>query len=149
MDTLPKDPAMLVSAVNMLLRDDEFDTLESLCCNFETEPLELRRTLLMEGYVYSEEQRQMRPVGFDGAAGVGKDSVEVAHSFFHQKWNVFKSSTLDWQKDDIEQAISQYASSMPKPLYDMLACGQEGFLNTHSTFASDLRFATEALEKML
>ena len=77
MDTLPKDPAMLVSAVNMLLRDDEFDTLESLCCNFDIEPLALRRTLLLEGYVYSESQRQMRPVGFDGADGVGKDNVHI------------------------------------------------------------------------
>ena len=148
METLPKDPAMLVSAVNMLLRDDEFDTLESLCCNFDTEPLALRRTLLMEGYVYSESQRQMRPVGFDGAEGVGKDSVEVAHSFFHQKWNIYKASALDWQKDDIEQAISEYASSMPRPLYDMLSCGEDGFLLNHSTFASDLSFATGALEKI-
>ena len=38
MDYLPKDPAILVSSVNMLLRDEEFDTLESLCYNFGTEP---------------------------------------------------------------------------------------------------------------
>ena len=31
MDFLPKDPAILVSSVNMLLRDEEFDTLEALC----------------------------------------------------------------------------------------------------------------------
>ena len=37
MDYLPKDPAILVSSVNMLLRDEEFDTLESLCYNFGTE----------------------------------------------------------------------------------------------------------------
>ena len=29
MDFLPKDPAILVSSVNMLLRDEEFDTQES------------------------------------------------------------------------------------------------------------------------
>ena len=29
MEYLPKDPAILVSSVNMLLRDEEFDTLES------------------------------------------------------------------------------------------------------------------------
>lgn len=149
MDTLPKDPAMLVSAVNMLLRDDEFDDLESLCCNFDTEPLALRRKLLLEGYVYSEGQRQMRPVGFDGAAGVSKDSVEVAHSFFHQKWNIYKASSMDWQKDDIEQAISSYAATMPKPLYETLACGRDGFLQTHATFADDLQYATEALEKIM
>ena len=31
MDFLPKDPAILVSSVNMLLRDEEYDTLEALC----------------------------------------------------------------------------------------------------------------------
>lgn len=34
MDHLPKAPAILVSSVNMLLRDDEFDSLESLCYAF-------------------------------------------------------------------------------------------------------------------
>ena len=34
MDYLPKDPAILVSSVNMLLRDEEFDTLEALCFAF-------------------------------------------------------------------------------------------------------------------
>lgn len=33
MDRLPQDPAILVSSVNMLLRDEEFDSLESLCYN--------------------------------------------------------------------------------------------------------------------
>ena len=28
MDYLPKDPAILVSSVNMLLRDEEFDTVQ-------------------------------------------------------------------------------------------------------------------------
>ena len=44
MDFLPKDPAILVSSVNMLLRDEEFDTLESL---------------------YSDKQKQFRPIGYD------------------------------------------------------------------------------------
>ena len=38
MDYLPKDPAILVSSVNMLLRDEEFDSLESLCYAFSREP---------------------------------------------------------------------------------------------------------------
>ena len=42
MDYLPKDPAILVSSVNMLLRDEEFDCLESLCYNFGTEPEEVK-----------------------------------------------------------------------------------------------------------
>ena len=62
MDHLPQDPAMLVSAVNMLLRDDEFDTLESLCYYFDREPAELQATLLDEGFEYNEQQRQFRPI---------------------------------------------------------------------------------------
>ena len=42
MDYLPKDPAILVSSVNMLLRDEEFDTLESLCYAFSREPQEIK-----------------------------------------------------------------------------------------------------------
>ena len=41
MDYLPKDPAILVSSVNMLLRDEEFDTQESLCHAFSREPKEI------------------------------------------------------------------------------------------------------------
>lgn len=62
MDHLPQDPAMLVSAVNMLLRDDEFDTLESLCYYLDREPAELQATLLAEGFEYNEQQRQFRPI---------------------------------------------------------------------------------------
>ena len=65
MDYLPKDPAILVSSVNMLLRDEEFDTLESLCFNFGTEPKEIKKYLFGHGFVYSEEQRQFRPIGYD------------------------------------------------------------------------------------
>ncbi|GJG33390.1 hypothetical protein PRMUPPPA20_14990 [Xylanibacter ruminicola] len=65
MEYLPKDPAILVSSVNMLLRDEEFDTLESLCYNFETEPADIKDYLFGHGYVYSEEQRQFRPIGYN------------------------------------------------------------------------------------
>ena len=61
MDHLPQDPAMLVSAINMLLRDDEFDTLESLCYYFNRELDELKAYLLQHGFAYNEAQRQMRP----------------------------------------------------------------------------------------
>ena len=57
MDYLPKDPAILVSSVNMLLRDEEFDTLESLCYNFGTEPKEIKNYLYGHGFVYSEKQK--------------------------------------------------------------------------------------------
>ena len=65
MDHLPKDPAILVSSINMLLRDEEFDSLEQLCYNFNTEAEEIKNYLLPYGFVYSETQRQFRPVGFD------------------------------------------------------------------------------------
>ncbi|NLV51891.1 MAG: DUF4250 domain-containing protein [Bacteroidales bacterium] len=65
MDHLPKDPYMLVSSINMLLRDKEFDSLEELCNCFDREVEEVKEELLKHGYVYSEEQKQMRPVGYD------------------------------------------------------------------------------------
>lgn len=65
MEKLPKDPFMLVSAINMLLRDKEFDSLESLCCNFDRKPEEVKAYLMEHGYEYSEEQKQMRPLGYD------------------------------------------------------------------------------------
>ena len=68
MDYLPKDPAILVSSVNMLLRDEEFDTLESLCYAFNREPREVRNYLLSHGFVWREDQKQFRPIGYDGAA---------------------------------------------------------------------------------
>ena len=37
MDYLPKYPAILVSSVNMLLRDEEYDTLETFWCSNEPE----------------------------------------------------------------------------------------------------------------
>ena len=65
MDYLPKDPAILVSSVNMLLRDEEFDTIESLCYNFGTEPKEIKNYLHGHGFIYSDKQKQFRPIGYD------------------------------------------------------------------------------------
>ena len=41
---------------------------------------------------------------------ITKDSIETAYSFLHQKQRIYAHSTLDWQKDDIELAISPSAS---------------------------------------
>jgi len=65
MDYLPKDPAILVSSINMLLRDEEFDSLESLCYNFNREPAEIKDYLQVHGFVFSEHQLQFRPIGYD------------------------------------------------------------------------------------
>ncbi|MBO7418696.1 MAG: DUF4250 domain-containing protein [Bacteroidaceae bacterium] len=62
MDYLPNDPMMLVSSVNMLLRDDEFDSFESLCSYFDKDVEELKKQLLDNGFVFNEEQRQFRPL---------------------------------------------------------------------------------------
>lgn len=69
MDYLPKDPAILVSSVNMLLRDEEFDSLTSLCHNFNTTPEDIKSYLLRHGFVYSDIQRQFRPMGYDKGEG--------------------------------------------------------------------------------
>lgn len=53
---------MLVSSINMLLRDHEFDSLEDLCAYFDRETEEVEAYLLEHGYRYHEGQRQMRPV---------------------------------------------------------------------------------------
>ena len=62
MDYLPNDPMMLVSSVNKLLRDGEFDDLEGLCVYFDKDVEELKAVLLENGFVYNEEQKQFRPV---------------------------------------------------------------------------------------
>ena len=63
MDFLPNDPAILVSSINMYLRDDEYDSLESLCNAFNRDPEELKAYLAKNGYTYSSSQRQFRPTG--------------------------------------------------------------------------------------
>lgn len=79
MDYLPKDPAILVSSVNMLLRDEEFDSLEALCYAFGREPVVVRNYLFSHGFVWSEEQNQFRPIGYDGATAIERedDSAEA------------------------------------------------------------------------
>jgi hypothetical protein len=73
MDYLPQDPAILVSSVNMLLRDEEFDTLESLCYAFSREPWKVSDYLLSHGFVWSEEQKQFRPIGYDSTDVGGEE----------------------------------------------------------------------------
>ena len=80
---------------------------------------------------------------------VNKDALETAYSFFHQKERVYAHSNMDWQKDDIEYAISSYVQDMDKTLYDILANGQKDFLKDHTRFHADLSFAVETMERML
>lgn len=151
MERLPKDPFMLVSSINMLLRDGEFDSLEELCHSFDREPEEVKAELLQHGYVYSEEQKQMRPAGYNDRTNgmITKDSIETAYSFFHQKERIYVHSTLDWQRDDIECAIESYVDDMSPELYRLIAEGRKDFLRDHKQFQKDIMYAVDMLEKML
>lgn len=149
MEYLPTDPAILVSSINMLLRDEEFDTLESICYNFNREPEEIKRYLEENGYTYSEKQKQVRPIGYDQEEEVSKEAIETAYCFFHQKQRVYEYSTMDWQKEDIEYAIGSYIDTMDKRLYDKISSGREDYLRTNDKFGLELKEAVEKLEKML
>lgn len=76
-------------------------------------------------------------------------SIETAYCFFHQKERVYAHSTMEWQRDDIEYAISSYVETMNKELYRLLAKGKADFLCSHSSFHEDLVQAVEELEKMM
>lgn len=65
MEYLPKNPAILVSSINMLLRDEEYESLESLCDNFNANPEQIKAYLHDAGYVFCEDQSQFRPIGFN------------------------------------------------------------------------------------
>lgn len=53
---LPKDAFMLLSAVNMKLRDGD-KSLDELCEDEETSSEEVKAKLLKIGYVYDERRR--------------------------------------------------------------------------------------------
>ena len=78
-----------------------------------------------------------------------KDSIESAYCLIHQKWRVYKFSTMDWQKDDIEYAIASYVETMDRQLYEQIAQGKTDFLTDHRTFAADMQAAEERLERLL
>lgn len=80
---------------------------------------------------------------------ITKDSVEQAFCFFHQKWRVYEHSTMDWQKDDIEYAISQYVEEMNTALYSTLSSSNNHYLLSHDSFAKDLPDAIDRLEEMM
>lgn len=54
---MPKDPIMLLSAVNMKLRDS-YASLDALCEDMDVSREELVRTLLDAGYAYDEQKNQ-------------------------------------------------------------------------------------------
>lgn len=57
--SLPKDPVMLYSAVNMKLRDS-YSSLEELCINENIDKKELMDKLKSVGFEYNPEINQFR-----------------------------------------------------------------------------------------
>lgn len=57
MHNLPKDPIMLLGAVNMKLRD-YYDSLDALCEDLNIDRQDLERRLAEAGFEYSEEHRR-------------------------------------------------------------------------------------------
>ena len=55
--TLPNDPIMLLSAVNMKLRD-AYPTLDALCDDMDVDKDELCRKLTAVGYEYDKTQNR-------------------------------------------------------------------------------------------
>lgn len=55
MDHLPEhDVPMLVSAINFLLRDEEFDNLDQICYHFNLDRRQLEARLEAAGFHYDE-----------------------------------------------------------------------------------------------
>ena len=56
---LPKDPAMLLTFINMKLRD-QYDSLESLCDDLDVSQDEVIQTLQKIDYIYDEQLNQFK-----------------------------------------------------------------------------------------
>ena len=80
---------------------------------------------------------------------IDKNAIETAYSFFHQKERVYAHSNMEWQKDDIEYAISSYVQDMDKTLYGLLSDGHDDFLVYHRRFHDDILSAIEVMENLL
>ena len=56
---LPKDPAMLLSFINMKLRD-QYDSLESLCDDLDVSKQDIIEALKKIDYIYDEMNNQFK-----------------------------------------------------------------------------------------
>lgn len=54
------DPYILVSAINMQLRDHKFSSLADLCACHEIDENELKSKLKKAGFTFNEEQKQFK-----------------------------------------------------------------------------------------
>lgn len=80
---------------------------------------------------------------------VTREAIETAYCFLHQKLRVYEHSNMEWQRDDIEYAISSYVDQMPPALYQRLANGKADYLLDHCSFEADMRHAVTLLEQSL
>lgn len=51
---------MLVSSINFLLRDEEFDNLDQICNCFDVEREQIDALLASQGFAYDEAQNRVR-----------------------------------------------------------------------------------------
>lgn len=80
---------------------------------------------------------------------VKKDSIELAYSFLHQKRNVYVHSTMEWQRDDIEDAVASFIDDMSRELLEVISHGRTDFLRDHEKFGDDITLAVQQLEELL
>ena len=57
MENLPKDPMMLMSFINMKLRD-EYPSLDELCASLDVDRATLEATLATAGFEYNQQQNK-------------------------------------------------------------------------------------------
>lgn len=57
MDRLPNDPYMLLSAINMMLRDNMYDSLQDICAAFDRDEDDIKARLASIGYVYDSRRK--------------------------------------------------------------------------------------------
>lgn len=57
---LPEDPNILLSLINMKLRDGEYDSLEDLCSELNCEEDKIIESLHKIGYEYNADIKQFR-----------------------------------------------------------------------------------------
>ena len=58
--TLPEDPFMLLSFINMKLRDGDYENLEDLCSELGCTAQEIEQKLKAAGFEYIASQKQFR-----------------------------------------------------------------------------------------
>lgn len=57
---IPSDPFMLMSMINMKLRDGDYSSLDDLCTSLDIDKDQISETLSKAGFEYLPEIRQFR-----------------------------------------------------------------------------------------